>query len=292
MPPSLVPGRSVLSRFLHPVVWLCAFACATVVRAHREIEAGLSRLNPLIEASPQNAGLYLERGELYAQHEDWVQAEANYLRAAELAPGLTRLDRLRGALALRTGDPRAAAALFDRALRQDPRDAESYILRSRLRAGRADRAGALADLNTALGLIANPRPELFLDRAALMPSATLVIASLDAGIAQIGPAHTLHLRALELEESAGLLDAAVARTRALAARSERRELWLKRGGDILVRAGRRAEARAAYSAALTAAPRRSGPPSAIMTGRAPTRSRSPACTTTSSRCPRAARPAA
>lgn len=252
MPPSLVPGRSVFSGFLHRVLCGCALAGAAVLHAHPEIEAALSRLNPAIQAEPANADLYLERGELYAQHEDWVQAEANYLRAAELSPDLPRLDRLRGTLALRTGDPRAAAALFDRALRMDPRDAESYILRSRLRAGRADRPGALADLNTALALIANPRPELFLERAALMPSATLAIASLDAGIAQIGPAHTLHLRALELEESAGLLDAAVARTRALAARSERRELWLKRGGDILVRAGRRAEARAAYSAALTA----------------------------------------
>lgn len=222
------------------------------MRAHPEIDDALSRLNPLIEAAPRNGALYLERGELYAKHEDWIQAEANYLRAAELAPRLPRLDRARGALALRTGELPAAAAHLDRAVRMDPRDAEAYILRSRLRTLMHDRAGAVADLTTALALIENPRPELFLERAALMPNAPMAIASLDAAIARIGPAHTLQLRALELEESAGFTDAAATRARAMAAQSERGELWLKRAGDIFTRAGRLAEARTAYAAALAA----------------------------------------
>ncbi|MDO8542774.1 MAG: tetratricopeptide repeat protein [Opitutaceae bacterium] len=230
----------------------CALMCVTVARAHPEIENGLAELNPRIEATPNDAAQYLDRGELYARHADWIQAEANYLRAAELSPRLPGLDRARGALALRIGNPREAGGHFARALALDPRDAETFILRNRARVALGDRAGALADLQHALRLIESPRPELFLERAALIAAARDAVRSLDDGIARIGPVHTLQLRAFQLEESAGLIDAALARLSVIAAQSERKEIWLKRRGDVLMHAGRIAEARAAYGAALAA----------------------------------------
>ena len=78
------------------------------------------------------------------------------------------------------------------------------------------------------------------------------IRILDAGMARIGPAHTLQTRALELEEAAGRIDDALRRLQRIADLSERKEMWLKRRGDLLARAGRTAEARAAYAAALAA----------------------------------------
>jgi hypothetical protein len=70
----------------------------TALVAHPEIDDALARLTALIAATPTPAALYLERGELYAKHADWLAAEANYLRAAELAPRLPGLDLARGAL--------------------------------------------------------------------------------------------------------------------------------------------------------------------------------------------------
>lgn len=225
---------------------------ASRARAHPEIEAALARLNTAIAAAPADAALYLERGELYAKHRDAIAAEANFLRAAELSPHVPRIDRARGALALDTHDFAAARRHLDRALERDPHDAEALVLRARVRAAQDDRAGARSDLDAALALVANPRPELFLERAALLPSPADAIRSLDAAIARIGPAHTLQLRALELEEAAGFTDAALARLAAIARASERPELWLKRRGDHLARAGRDLEARDAYDAALAA----------------------------------------
>ena len=63
---------------------------------------------------------------------------------------------------------------------------------------------------------------------------------------------SLQLRALDLEISLRRFDDALTRVDLLTSASERRELWLKRRGDILVSAGRQAEARAAYVAAQTA----------------------------------------
>jgi tetratricopeptide (TPR) repeat protein len=241
-----------LRRACRSAVALVAACLAVEAGGHPEIEAALARLNAQIAAAPADASLFLERGELYARHHDWVSAEANYLLAAELAPSLPRLDRARGALALATRALHEARGHFDRALDLDPRDAEALILRSRTRAAFDDRAGALADLEASLALLPNPRPELFLERAALLPTSAAAVRSLDAAMIRIGPAHTLQLRALEIEESTGDFDAALARLERVVAHSERRETWLKRRGDLLMRAGRIAEARQAYTNALAA----------------------------------------
>jgi predicted RNA polymerase sigma factor len=68
----------------------------------------------------------------------------------------------------------------------------------------------------------------------------------------LGPVPALERRALELEQSLGNTDAALARLEALASSSERPESWLKLRGDLLAKAGRSAEARDAYAAALAA----------------------------------------
>ena len=236
---------------IRPALAALALLCGARVSGHPEIEAGLARLNAAIAAAPADAALYLERGELYAKHHDWLAAEANYLRAAELSPSLPRLDRSRGALALATGDHAQARALFDRALRADPADGEALVLRARTHVAAGDTTAAVRDLDAAIASIAHPPPELFLERAALLPPAA-ALRSLDAAIARLGPAHVLMLRALELEEASGQIDAALARLDRLAGRSEGREAWLKRRGDLLARAGRPREARDAYAAALAA----------------------------------------
>lgn len=229
---------------------LLAVSLATL-RAHPEIEQALTRLNAELTAAPQNAELYLERGELYARHAEFISAEANYLRAAELAPDHPRLARARGALELATGQPLAARKLLDAALARAPQDAEALVLRSRAHAALANPGAAVADLDRAIALVSAPSPELFLARAALLPPADAV-QSLDAALERIGPVMSLHLRALALEESLGRIDAAVARLDRIAQQSERKETWLKQRGDLLRRAGREREAHDAYASALAA----------------------------------------
>jgi len=237
----------MLRLLLLPVLVVATVA----LQAHPEIEDAIVRLNARIAAAPADAELYVQRGELYARHAVWDLAEANYLVAAELDPAHPRLPRVRGALALATGHPDEARVFFDTALARDVHDAEVLVLRARAQAALGARPAAAADLQRALDLIAQPSPELFLELAALLDPAA-AIRCLDAGIERLGPALTLHLRALDLEESLGRTDAALARLDQLTAQSERRETWLKRRGDLLARAHRDRDARAAYVAALAA----------------------------------------
>src|SRR5687767_5362958 len=72
------------SRMRRIAVAVAAWLVAALGHGHPEIEAALSRLNSQIAAAPADAELYLARGEVYAKHHEWISAEANYLRAAEL----------------------------------------------------------------------------------------------------------------------------------------------------------------------------------------------------------------
>jgi tetratricopeptide (TPR) repeat protein len=226
-----------------------AFLGLRPLAAHPEIEEALARLNLLLAAAPENAALYLQRGELYARHDDPLTAEANFLRAAELDPREPGLAKARGALALARGDFKPAEDHLTISLTDDPRDAEALVLRSCVRAKLHRRQAALADLDAALALLSLPPPDLYLERAALLNSAAESIEALDAGLARLGPVPALLEQALRLEESAGLTDAAVARIDRVIAESDRPEIWLKRRGDVLQHAGRQAEAVAAYAAA-------------------------------------------
>ncbi len=233
-------------------VFAALFAIAVSAHGHPGMEAALVRLNERIAREPADPQLYLERGELYADGRDWISAEANYLRAAELQPRLPGLKRAQGALALATGRIADAQRHCDQALALDPRDADALALRARASAAAGRRAAAHADLTAALNLAGVPRPELFLERAALASSPSDAIRGLDDGLARLGSVLVLELRALELEESSGRLEAALVRLDRLAKASERPEPWLKRRGDDLFRLGRDHEARSAYAAALRA----------------------------------------
>lgn len=227
------------------------FASGVALHAHPEIEDALNRLNAQIASSPNDADLYVQRGELYAKHEEWIMAEANYLRAAELAPQHPRLSYVLGALELATARPAEARVHLDAALQREPANPEALVLRARAKVALADRTAALADFNAALTHIASPPPELYLERAKLLSPAAAV-QSLDEGVARLGPVVTLHLAAIALEEQMGRIDEAVSRLNRLAADSERKDPWLKRRGDLLLRSGRNAEARASYVSALAA----------------------------------------
>lgn len=220
------------------------------LHAHPEIAGALSRLNAQIAAETDNAALYLERGLLYAKHEDWISAEANYLLAGELAPTLPGLARARGSLQLAQGGTAEARAEFDRALTQNPHDIEARLLRARTQARLGAADAALADWNAGLARLENPRPEFYLERAELIRSPAAALRSIEDGLERLGSVFILENRALELEEALGRIDAVLARVDRMIAGTERKETWLKRRGDVLTRAGRRAEARTAYETGL------------------------------------------
>ena len=269
-------------------VLVAALACAFQgdAAAHPTGDLRRADLDARIAAEPRRADLRLQSGRLYAEAHDWRRARADLARSLRLDPALVEagfelarvelesgrlgaatkaLDRylaarpadagglaLRGALASRLGDARAAAADYDRAIAASramgaPAPPEWYLIRARLLVEAAPDASKRTD--------ARPRTDA---------GAAEALAAIEAGLADLGGPIVLEWEALRLERILGRFDAALARADRKLASPGQPAPWLAVRAEILEEAGRTDEARSAYAAALAAyealpAPRRSPP---------------------------------
>lgn len=204
-----------------------------------------------------DADLLIRRGELYRHHQEWARAEADFIAAGGLQPDFAVVDYFRARTFFESGASEKALPLIDRYVEKVPSEAEGWFLRGDIRAARGEPAAGAADYATGIERAPRPRPEHFIQRAKLIAAtpgaeSAKVLAALDAGIARLGPVISLVDYSIGLEVERRDYDAALARITVAMDHSPRRETWLVRRGDILVKAGRIREAVEAYRAALAA----------------------------------------
>lgn len=225
--------------------------------AHPGLDEQIAAVSERIAQDPERAELLLRRGHLHRLHEDWSAAEADYLGARKLEPGLVEVDYLLGKLELERGRPERARQLLERYLEQRPDHVGARVDRGRCLVRLDRHLDAAADFGRALEIAANPGPGLYLEWARALAEAgdehlDEAIRGLDAGLARLDRPVTLELLAVELELRLQRVDAALRRVDRLAAESGRPESWLVRKAEILEAAGRGAEAVLAYEQALDA----------------------------------------
>jgi len=227
-----------------------------VLCAHGPLHEQILLLTAELEAHPDDPDRLVRRGELYLLHGLPADALPDFERAARLRPNdITNEFRL-GRTAFDLGATNEAIRRLEQFVAARPdspagRRALAQALRS---AGRPREAAQ--QVAAAIALIAEPPPEAYLEQArdliVAQAPADEVLQCLDGGMARHGPLPALQLLAVDVEMQRGETDRAVARLDALAARAERKERWLSRRGDLLLRAGRTNEARASFSAARAA----------------------------------------
>ena len=240
---------------------LLAFAAVSVVTAHPDLDRQIRDLTLRIESDAGNPTLWIQRGQLHRIHRDWDLAESDFLRARKIQPDLDVVDYFLGGMKLEADQPKQARKLLDRFLARHPDHARALVARARTYA-RLDRPlSAAEDYTQALAAFdrddQRPDPAYYLERSRALVAAgpqyaATALNGINEGLARWGPTITLELHAVELERTLGRHDAALARVDRLAAGTNRQETWLVRRGDILVSAGRKAEARAAYGDAVEA----------------------------------------
>jgi predicted Zn-dependent protease len=227
--------------------------------AHPEIAIQVENVNARLAVEPRNPELFLERGELYRIHQEWAAAEADYMKARELAPGLARVDLMLGNLKLDAGRPAEARGLLDRFLAREPDHVMGRIARGRALAQLGEPLAAARDFTHALEHLSadDAQPEYYLERARALVAAgpahtEAAVAGLDEGLARLGQPVSLQLYAIDLELARGRTDAALERLERIAAAAPRPESWQLKRAEILERAGRLDEARLALRATLDA----------------------------------------
>ena len=236
-------------------LWLALVTVlAPSVFAHADVHERIAAVDQQIQREPNNAKLYLKRGELHRLHRDWDAALADYHRAAELEPGSGEVLFLRGRMLLEAGQPEKAKRELDQFLESQPDHREALLTRARALASLGEGASAARDYTRVIASLTQPTPEYYLERAkALEASGQAYIeealGGLDQGIAKLGPLVTLQLYAIDLEVKREHFDAALDRLDVIAPWL-RPERHLQRRGEVLLRAGKPDEARTSLSEAL------------------------------------------
>lgn len=223
---------------------------------HGDLHDRIAGLTREIAERPNDGSLYLRRAQLHASHEDLAAAESDFTKAERLQAPAKALQLGRGQLLLAQGRCAEAVTQLDAFLKAEPDHVEARLARARARGQLGIFDGAAEDFTTAIARAARPEPEWYIERAQALASLkpariSEAVRGLDEGLSLLGEqVVTLILAAVDLEANAGAIDQALARLDRAAASSPRPESWHLRRADLLVRAGRRQDARQAYQQVL------------------------------------------
>ncbi len=225
--------------------WL-TFAPA-VTFAHEDLHERIAALDRQISASA-TAPLLIRRADLHRRHQDWDRALRDFAAAEALAPDDPALAPGRAQVHLDRGAPREALGVLDALEEETAGKGLILLLRARALAAAGETAAASTTYAAATERLATPRPEHFLEHAALLAAAEPAdpegaIAVIDRGVARLGGLLSIQVRALEIERGAGLLEAALRRTRHIAADAAAGPQWRVVESEILLELKRCDEAR-------------------------------------------------
>jgi tetratricopeptide (TPR) repeat protein len=242
--------RPTLSRLL-PAAIACALALPASVCAHGGFDERIAELTADLAQRPGDPALLFELADVQARHGDFEAALAGLQKVEQLAPGQFTTDLVRGAALLAGAQPAAARQALDRFLAAHPKHVRALVLRAHAAQELGDQRASLADLRTALQANATPEPDLVRETADTLLAAGRAeeaMQVLDSGIKHLGPVPSLVLQAMTLEIIAGRFDAALTRVDAMQRSAPRPEPWMAKRAGLLAQAGRRQEARAAWTA--------------------------------------------
>lgn len=211
------------------------------VQAHGDLHAQIQQLSARLRSEPNNAELWHKRGELQRADGDRLAALADYAHAEQLAPQLQVVHLSRGRTLLELNQLEAARHSLSLFLQHEPGHSEALLLRARAsqRLGQAEEADS--DLEQAILHSADPGPDLYLERAALLRTdgqSDRALQVLHDGLARLGSLVTLEQAALAIELDARRFVAALARVDRMLQPLARKEALLAQKADIQERAGR------------------------------------------------------
>jgi tetratricopeptide (TPR) repeat protein len=232
-------------------ILLAAFGAGRAA-AHGDLHDQIAEVTRQIARTPDDARLYVKRGELHRLHGELTAALSDYDRAAHLDPALAEVDLGRGKALFEAGRPADARAALERFLERRPDHADARLSLARVLVRLRLPAQADAEFARAIRLVGRPKPDLYFERATALASAARLDAAIrviDEGIARLGALAALEDLGVSLERRRGNYDGALARLDRIIAGKTRREAWLARRGEILAEAGRPSEARASLLAA-------------------------------------------
>ncbi len=228
-------------------------ALTSNTRAHGDLHEVIQTVSALIAGKPDDGALFFRRAELQLAHGDLSAAEADFLQARKLQPSLEVVGLSLARVRIAQGREREALQLLNTYLEQNPAHAAGSSLRAGLLEKKGEWKNAEVDLRAAAA--ASPEPQYATEHAQFLErhgQTGEAVRGLDAASQAHGRLAVLEQQALEIEERAGLTEAALRRLNDFIVREPRPDIWLARKARLLEKNNRMAEARTAWDEAAAA----------------------------------------
>ncbi len=206
-------------------------------------DAHIKALTELIAKEPDNARLYLKRGQLLQHNQRWRLALKDFDQALKLNPDLYEVELARARLHLQVQQGRPALEAVEKFLQRDAESLPGMQVQARALKQLGRLPESCAVLRLALDAMAKPAPADYLELAkaqmALKPPAvTAALTTLDRGIQKLGCLVSLQDLAIDLELQRQEVDAALTRLQRMQQHVQRLEPWLLRQAEIQLADGR------------------------------------------------------
>lgn len=164
---------------------LLLLSSSAICHASASIPERLDIIGKQIQKHPDDAELYIQRGRVYRDAEQWDMALQNYAKAHEIAPDMYQVLFWQGDAWLNQGHYQQAQDAFQQYLSHKPNDSSVHIELARvfIHLGRYHEAAEHYDYVITNG--ANPVPQIYLDRArCLMKIKPQPVAEIQSGLQQ------------------------------------------------------------------------------------------------------------
>lgn len=120
-----------ISRFLFLFCLLCVTLPNQLTLGHTDLDLQIKDLNQAITDNPENAALYVQRGNLHRRHGDWRHAREDFDQVRLLQPENDTVDFLEGRMLIESGDLPAGIRLLDKFLANNKQNAIAYRVRAK-----------------------------------------------------------------------------------------------------------------------------------------------------------------
>ncbi len=211
------------------------FVLSSTAHSHPDLQRSLNIVSEQIQQQPKNAQLYLQRAQLYQQHQQWPLALADYATVQRLAPNTAQLYLLRGHTHLQAGHFQQAKTDLDLAIQQQPQQAQAYLYRARLFRALQQAKAAQQDFDQAI-VLQPKRPAWYLERAELLTQSgeyQKALKGLDKGIAEVGALVGFISQAVDLAQRQKNYKQAINYLKKLPEKLYQSPLWMLRRGKLL-----------------------------------------------------------
>lgn len=226
---------------------------ASIGYAHPGAHDKLVYINRQLKEKPNDQQLYIQRGATYSNDGQFDNALADFRKAETLGNPLAVAFEL-GVLHYRQGKFEQARTYFDAWLQRSPTHAPALEHRARLLRDAGDFEASLADYNALFALQQRSDPGNYISAAKMLAELddeglAAAIDMLDSGMQQLGLAPQLQRYAIELELKRQHTANAIARLASLEPVLGKSPDWKTDMGELLLLAGKKAEAQKLFSAA-------------------------------------------